>query len=323
MELQKITGNEEEDVLTTLARESTSSSKIIVQKAKKKFINYGGIFVGALIVVIMAFVMTTDIKINSFLDFAKIGLSWFILYFCGYAMYVSMGDSGMRAGKRSQEYIDAVEQFDRLFKHVKENKCMRHAQEFCDDYVSKELKATRESILSEIGINYEDYTEHYMQMSNDDIKSQKLSKRVQDTLIRVNAIKPIELTPPMFTKVGRASTARSPIGTDPQKKKAIKYGARLIRSAIVSLLLTSIVPDVMFSFSWAMLAYVCIRILFVIFTGFMGYSYNYENITTDTVNYINDKSTLLQQLIHYSEDKTNESIRSNHESESVENQHIG
>lgn len=46
--------------------------------------------------------------------------------------------------------------------------------------------------------------------------------------------------------------------------------------------------------SWATFAACC-----VIFNGFMGYQMGYENITVDTVNYMQDQKDLMQQLIEY------------------------
>lgn len=46
--------------------------------------------------------------------------------------------------------------------------------------------------------------------------------------------------------------------------------------------------------SWATFAACC-----VILNGFMGYQMGYENITVDTVNYMQDQKDLMQQLIEY------------------------
>ncbi len=72
------------------------------------------------------------------------------------------------------------------------------------------------------------------------------------------------------------------------------YVAKFIRTTITSLLTGVIVLDVIKYPTWATFAACC-----VIFNGFMGYQMGYENITADTVNYMQDKKDLMQQLIEY------------------------
>lgn len=40
----------------------------------------------------------------------------------------------------------------------------------------------------------------------------------------------------------------------------------------------------------------------IVLNGFTGYKSGYENIVVDTVNYMNDQSDLMRQLIHYVEE---------------------
>lgn len=77
------------------------------------------------------------------------------------------------------------------------------------------------------------------------------------------------------------------------------YVAKFIRTTITSLLTGVIVLDVIKYPTWATFAACCLKLLSVILNGFMGYQMGYENITVDTVNYMQDQKDLMQQLIEY------------------------
>lgn len=108
------------------------------KKIAKGFLNYAGLFVGVFLLFAVVVVLTTDISLHSFFDVAALGLSFFVLLFCSYAMYVNCADSGMRAGLNSDIYLETSGEYDRLKKYIIDTKMQVRIPEFCRFYTEEE-----------------------------------------------------------------------------------------------------------------------------------------------------------------------------------------
>lgn len=282
--------------LGEVIEQSTAAKKQIMRGV----LNNTGIFVGIFIVFVVIVVYTTDIKLTSVFDWTALGLSFFVLLFCAFSMYVNCSDNGIRAGKQSDTYKSAKQTFDELKKRVVEGKMQGRLPEFCRYYIDEELRNARSNLLTEVGIDYEDYHNRYVGKDKDTLKQNKaLSKTQIAAIIAANAVKPIKLTPEMILKRGRGSTHRKPIGIPPEAKRGMDYGMKFIKSSFTSILLAVIGLDVIVSPSWAIFAACLLKLFPVVLNGFMGYKSGYQNIVVDTVNYMNDQADLMRQLIHY------------------------
>lgn len=68
------------------------------KRLTRSILNNTGIFVGFFLVFVVIVVFTTEINITSVEFWAQLGLTFFILLFCSYCMYVNCSDSGLEAG---------------------------------------------------------------------------------------------------------------------------------------------------------------------------------------------------------------------------------
>ncbi len=274
----------------------------VKRKIARGLLSNTGIFIGVFIVFVVIVVFTTDIKITSALEWAALGLSFFVLLMCSYSMYVNCADSGSRAGKISSTYIGASEHYDDLKNKVVSMKIQGRLPEFCRHYVDEELHNTRASIVADVGITYEQYKELYVGKDKVALKRDgKLSRAHINAIIAANKIKPIRLTPEMILKRGRGSSHRSPLGMKPTTRKSIKFGVKLIKVCLASVLTSVVVLDVVINPTWATFAVCLLKLFPVVLNGFMGYKMGYDNVVVDTVNYMTDQADLLQQFVHYIE----------------------
>ncbi len=272
------------------------------KKIAKGFLNYAGLFVGVFLLFAVVVVLTTDISLHSFFDVAALGLSFFVLLFCSYAMYVNCADSGMRAGLNSDIYLETSGEYDRLKKYIIDAKMQVRIPEFCRFYTEEELQNTRSTILAEVGILYDTYCDKYLGKDAKTIQHDKsLSKVQQNAIIKANKTSPVHLAAEMIFKRGRGSSRRAPLGTKPETKKGINFGLKFVRTCFTSVMMAIIVLDVVIEPTWAMFAAIVLKLLSVILNGFFGYKFGYENIVFDTVNYMNDQKDLMQQVIQYVE----------------------
>lgn len=299
--MDKIGGSPEEKKPKTLgeAIERTNAAK---KKVTRSILNNTGIFIGIFIIFVVIVVFTTDIKLTSAAEWAALGLSFFVLLFCSYSMYLNASDSGAKAGRQSDTYKESNTHYDTLKKDIINNKMQGRLSEFCRYYIEEELQNARNAILTEVGVDYDVYQGEYIGKDKRDLeKLENLSKAQIEAILKANKINPIKLTPEMILKRGRGSHRRNPLEMKPETKRGIKYVVKFIHTCILSVITAVIVLDVVVNPTWATFAACCLKLFPVILNWFMGYKMGYENIVIDTVNYMNDQADLMQRLKNYVE----------------------
>jgi hypothetical protein len=156
------------------------------------------------------------------------------------------------------------------------------------------------SILSVVGLSYDDYTKLYMHLDDASIDAlPQLSEPQKKALKKANRVKPVKLTPEMLMRHGRDVRRRSPLEVSPISKKNIMFGTKFLEIAVLSVGMSIIALDIIVEPSWLIFASVCLKLVSVIMNGFAGYRTGYENIVIDTVNYMNGQIDLMQQAIQY------------------------
>lgn len=288
---------------------SRSLGEVIEQTtAKKKRIvrgvmNYFGTAVGTFIIFVAIVVSTTDITVMTAFDWTVLGLAFFVFMFCAYAMYINGSGNGIRAGRKSETYLSAKKLYDDLKNEIIEKKMQGRLPEFCRYYVEEELRNTRNSILTEVGIDFSVYQERYVGKDKAELEQITiLSKSQVEAIVCANNIKPIKLTPEMILKRGRGTLHRSPLGMEPSKKRRIGYAWKFVSTFAVAVLMVGITLNPKSDLTWGTFAECILKLFPIVLNGFTGYQSGYNNIVVDTVNYMNDQADLMRQLIHYVEE---------------------
>ena len=161
--------------------------------AKKKILrgamNYAGTAVGTFIIFVAIVVSTTDVSIMTAFDWAILGLSFFVFLFCPYAMYVNGSGSGVRAGRRSEIYLSSKSQYDLLKREIIDRKMHGRLPEFCRYYIEEELRNARNSLLTEVGIEFSVYQEQYVGRDRAELEQiTSLSKSQIEAILAANKV---------------------------------------------------------------------------------------------------------------------------------------
>lgn len=274
----------------------------VVRRVKKTALSNIGWFVGIFLIAVVIVVFTTDISFTSGLGWERLGLTLFVLFFCSYSMFVNFFSSGTIAGRATDIFTGSSKKYDELKKTVVDKKLQGRLTEFCEHYIESELKHTRSTLLEDVGLDYDEYLTKYIGKDGATLKKdESLSKAQRKAIIKANKTKPIKLIPEMLLRRGRGGSSRRPLGMKPETKKDMAFGFRFVKTMISSILTGVIMLDVIIDPTWATFAACCLKLLPVVLNGFLGYKRGYENITVDTVGYMDDQSDLLQQAIHYLE----------------------
>ena len=283
--------------------EVIEKTTVTKKKILRGAMNYAGTAVGTFIIFVAIVVSTTDITVMTAFDWAVLGLSFFVFMFCAYAMYINGSGSGIRAGRKSETYLTAKKKYDDLKNEVITRKMQGRLPEFCRYYIEEELRNTRNSLLTEVGIDFAVYQERYVGKDKTELEQLTiLSKSQVEAIVSANNIKPIKITPEMILKRGRGSLHRNPLGIEPSKKRGIGYMWKFVSTFAVAVLMVGITLNPKPDLTWGTFAECILRLFPIVLNGFTGYKSGYENIVVDTVNYMNDQSDLMRQLIHYVEE---------------------
>lgn len=276
-----------------------SAKKTVFQKLLRST----GIFISVFIMFVVIVAFTTDLKFSSLADWTALGLTFFVLLFCSYSMYLNCSDSGTKAGKDTETFFNAQDDYDSVKNKIAVNKMQGRLPEFCQHYVEEELELTRATILADVGIDYVEYKEKYLGKDKDIldklVAENKLSKMQADTIINANKVKPITLTPDMIFKRGRGNNKRSPLGMNPQTKKKWNFGIKFVTTLITSVLMSVIACEVIITPNWATFAACLLKLFAVSMQGVFGYKMGFENIVVDTVEYMRDQIDLMQHFLEY------------------------
>ena len=269
-------------------------------KLAKNLLNNAGIITGAFIMFSVVVIVTTDITLISPAEITALGLGFFLLLFCSYSMHLSCADSGMRAGLRSEVYLETVDSYDDLKDKISKCQNQNVLYDFCKSYIETELKNARMAVILDVGLSYDVYEKLYLGVDKKQIKADtKLTKLQKDAVCKANQIRPIQLTPDMITKRGRGDGRRAPLGLRPTTRKRIHFIWKFVKNVVVAFSMCLIVLDFVTEPTWKVFATCCMTLLTVAINGFDGYRFGYENIVTDTVNYMSDQMDLMEQALAF------------------------
>ena len=253
------------------------------------------IFAAIAIIVVAILVFFTELELDNLFNFTKIGLTFGILWLCSYLMYITMIESGKKAGNDNSDYNKALVNNEKYSNALEASNNYGGLSTFCNHYIEDELKQTRNNILRSSGIDYVNYQKEYIDKSKKELRNQYigLSKGQIKSIILANKQKAIRLTPEMITR-GAEVNRRNPIRTEPKTKLDVKKGMTAFSSIIVTGFLAITVLEIIISPTFATFAACMLKLLSIIWSGFKGFMTGYKHIVEDTTGYINDQNELLK-----------------------------
>ena len=275
---------------------------VMTQKRKKKLLkktfDNRTLIVAVFLLLIVIIVMTTEIKLTNFIDVAELTLSFVLLLYCSYSMYINTSSGGSSAALESSIYKEAKKRHDNLRQRIIKNGCQSRLYDFCADYIEREQKGLRQSILFNAGISYETYEREYIGKDDEYINNlERVSKYQKKAIKAANAIHPITLTPDMIFKSEIFRRSRNPIGTNPHTIKKVNYSVKFFQTLLTSAFPLMIVLDIMGTVTWATVVSIILKVFFVVLNAFFGYDFGYKNIAVHTVNYMNDQSDMMCEVL--------------------------
>ena len=176
--------------------------------------------------------------------------------------------------------------------------------EYCQKYNTTTLECDRKQLLSSASIKYETYLADYISKTK---KQLKAIKNGEIKLLTKSQIKIIKIADKMESpNITPAYILRQSEGlwskkrrVAPQNKLMLLKVKKLFSSVFVSVASGAIVLDMITDFSFAKFVEATVKVAPILLSAYTGYKAGYNNIYVDTVSYINDQSTHLNNYIKW------------------------
>lgn len=212
-----------------------------------------------------------------------------LLWVSSYLMYIVYLSWGSQKGKETVEYKQAIENYTKEKEKILRQDYTKLAK-YCIYYIKDELKNSRITQLSEIGMSYEHYEKNYLGKSNREISSLNLPDEIKNVIIRANAIKPTTLSPAMLM-TSDVINSRNLLSTDTETLIKKDKFWKIVTSAMFSLVIGSVLIDVSLANGWAILITCVLNMLPLVLNIFMGAYQGFKAYSVNEVTNLNGKIT--------------------------------
>lgn len=274
--------------------------------------------IGFTILIVATLAFFNDFNVQTAAGFQKLSVTVFFIAFCSYSMYINFSQKGVKDGKLDELYVKVSNENAELSQRFIEKGYMLDLPEFCDYWVTEELKNARLNILKSISIDYNTYLTEYIDLDESRIKELKLSDKCKNALIQANSTKPLQLSSDDIVRNDYAlKNRKNPIGRNPQAVKKIDNITRLARTLFTSIGSSLIVLDALAEASFNSVAEALVKLLTIALNGYTGYRRGYDNIAVYSSSWLQDKNQKINEASKWIEAKRNtpkepETIKSTH-----------
>jgi hypothetical protein len=265
------------------------------KKISTTLVEKGGWIMAAVIMLVVVFVMTSDIKLVGWREIGELSLSVFVLLFLSYSMYGNMYHNGMLSAKRLDVVKETNNRYIALRDEVKDKDVQKDLARFCKEYVDNEWKTQREGRLERADVSWGEYQKN-KNLSKKEMRRKKLPEAKIKAILDANWIVPIKLTPRMIYRTGGHGVRVRPLHTAPSTRRTFDMVWNLAKTSVTSLLMCFMAFEVFSEPTWETMCAVAIKLLTVALNGYAGYRRGYDNIAVDTVNYTEDQIDMLEQF---------------------------
>lgn len=251
-------------------------------------------------VVIAAVLSLTDFTF-SFGDWKKLTALTIFLYMITMLIYRNRYAKGISRGKKDEEYLYSLDTYREKRETITSRGLIGHVAGFCSWYKKKELREYRESLLSDVEIEYDEYKEKYIKMPEKEILRLPLSGEAKQTIIRCNRLKAVKLTPGMILNESGEFDRNKLIGKSGRQREREDKRIQAISRAVYVVFGAAIAFDMIFHFSLETVAQWVARMLPIVMALVNGDDNGYCNVTVTETNFKKDQANVIDIFLEYAD----------------------
>lgn len=252
----------------------------------------------AALVLVAAVISFTDFSF-SLGDLSSITAITLFMYIITMLVYRNCYSRGMAKGREDEEYKTVLATYRQKRDEIYSKGIAGQVPDFCVWYKKKELREYRESLLCDVNITYDEYTEKYMQMPHRELMLSPLSKEAKKVIIKCNASKSIDLYPGAILNENGVYDRQKLIGKSGRERERQDKRTQAISRAVYVIFGALVACDVFLNFSPIVIAQWVVRMLPVIIAVISGSEGGLNNITITEVAFKNGQLNIMNLYEEY------------------------
>lgn len=250
--------------------------------------------------------MVVIAAILSFTEFSLTAGDWknltaltLFMYIITMFVYRNRYSKGMHRGKSDSEYKQALNTYRAKREEVIQKDLVGLVPEFCTYYKKKELREYRESLLSDIEMDYDTYKEKYLMMPREKVMELPISIECKRTILKCNRAKTVRIYPGLILNESGEFNRAKLIGRSGREREKRDKRIQAITRAAYVLFGAAVAFDVIFNFSLMTIAQWIVRMLPILLAIVSGDDGGYCNITVTETNFKRDQSHVIDLFLEY------------------------
>jgi len=240
----------------------------------------------AVIVAIVAALMTfTEISAAT-LGGAQFTSTLAVLLICSYVLYFSLEDAGEKLGESSAEFQTAVENYKNARARLLPS-MIPALRAYCIGYSSSELDFRRESYLCSRGYSSDEYSEY--------LSGASFPAEARRVFRKASKMKAVNLSP--TTLLSRERVAKHSELENPERRKRLIMILKLLPSTLCMLLTASVILTVKEDMTSSVIIDGIIKLSTLPVIGFRGYESGYSYARGAGALWIETKARLINDFL--------------------------
>ena len=213
-----------------------------------------------ILIALATIVSMTDFSLSwqSFREFTALTVFLFVITTL---IYQNRYEKGKSRGKREEGYAKSLSDYRTARDSIYNNNLAKLVPIFCQWYRKKELREYRENLLTDIDMEYEEYREKYLRLSDKEILKSNLSSRTKKILIKANKAQAIKLSAGMILNESGEANRNKLLGQSGKEREKKDKRMNAISRIAITLFAGTIAIDLIMDFSLLTIAQWCVRMI--------------------------------------------------------------
>ncbi|MBQ9735763.1 MAG: hypothetical protein IJV96_03150 [Clostridia bacterium] len=258
--------------------------------ALRGLLSYLGLVVAAATVLIFSALFFTDLSF-SFVSTVNFSLSFFLLLFSSYVIYVSLFETGRAQGEKEERFSTLLSKRTALFEAVSTHGSGASVAAFCRAYSEKETAARRRELLHEHFLDEEALTAIRAK------EKRERTRREARALRALDGMKAITLSPRALLAERPAAAFHAPLSLSPDKQRHRRTLSFLLPLALFAALSVSVACEVLLNPSPDAIVGYLLKLFTLLQSGVKGFRAGYFHATEDKAEFLSEQCALLEEYL--------------------------
>lgn len=255
------------------------------------------------IILILLVIVAAIVSVSEFTftwpSLKKLTALGIFLYIITTLVYRNRYERGKGRGRADEDYRASLAEYREVRDEIYARNLAGKVPDFCKWYRKKELREYRESLLTDIDMEYDEYREKYLRLSPKEIMRLDMKLEAKTTILKANRAKAIRLTPGMILNESGEADRQQLMGQSGKERERADKRSNAISRALMTLCTGMIAVELIKDFSIVTIIQWCIRMLPVASAIVFGDDTGFCDIAVTETNFKKDQTKIIRIFNEY------------------------